>query len=159
VDHLEPPVAEVDRVTQTLARYLYLHVQMMRPGVNLIRSTTNAWPHALLDLSEGDVIIVFDLRRYENNTLKLAGMAHERGARIVLFTDQWRSPVNALAEICFAGRNVVPSAWDSAVTTMLLLLAETLIAAAQGLNWAGRRQRMEALEEMFDRTRLFRRFT
>ena len=145
------------RVTHTLAEYLFLHLQMMRPGVTHIQSTSNAWPHYLLDLAEGDVFVIFDIRRYENNTLKLAEMAHRRGARIVLFTDQWRSPVNAYAEVCFGSRIVVPSAWDSAVTT--LLLVESLIASAQDVNWSDRKQRMQQLEEMFDQTGLFRKFT
>ena len=145
------------RITHTLAEYLFLHLQMMRPGVTHIRSTSNAWPHYLLDVAEGDVFVIFDMRRYENNTLRLAEMAHGRGARIILFTDQWRSPIDALAEICFASRIAAPSAWDS--TTATLLLVEALIAAAQDVGWSDRTARMESLEAMFDRTGLFRKFT
>ena len=145
------------RITHTLAEYLFLHMQMMRADVTHIESTSNTWPHYLLDVKEEDVFVIFDMRRYENNTLKLAEMIHERGARIVLFTDQWRSPVSAFADICFSNRIVVPSAWDSATTT--LLLVESLISAAQDINWEGRKDRMEKLEDMFDQTKLFRKFT
>jgi DNA-binding MurR/RpiR family transcriptional regulator len=51
----------------------------------------------------------------------------------------------------------VPSAWDSAVTTMLLV--ETIIADVQKRTWPETRKRMEELEVMFDRTRFFRKFT
>ncbi|WP_394181117.1 MurR/RpiR family transcriptional regulator [Yoonia maritima] len=145
------------RVTHTLAEYLFLHMQIIRPSVTHIQSTSNSWPHYLLDVSEGDVFVIFDVRRYENNTLKLAEMAHARGARIILFTDQWRSPVHQLAEISFSSRIVVPSAWDSAATTMLLI--ETMIAAVQNTDWENIKDRMEGLEEMFDQTKLFRKFT
>ena len=145
------------RVTHTLAEYLFLHMQIIRPKVTHIQSTSNSWPHYLLDVSEGDVFVIFDVRRYENNTLKLAEMAHARGARIILFTDQWRSPVHQLAEISFSSRIVVPSAWDSAATTMLLI--ETMIAAVQNTDWENIKDRMEGLEEMFDQTKLFRKFT
>jgi len=145
------------RVTHTLAEYLFLHMQVMRPDLTHVQSTSNTWPHYLLNARDGDVFVIFDVRRYENNTLKLAEMAHARGARIVLFTDQWRSPVHNLADVTFSGRIVVPSAWDSAATT--LLLVETMISAVQGLNWSDTKERMEELEEMFDQTKLFRKFT
>lgn len=145
------------RITHTLAEYLFLHMQVIRPNLTHVQSTSNSWPHYLLNAQEGDVFIIFDVRRYENNTLKLAEMAHARGAQIILFTDQWRSPVHSLAQHSFSGRIVVPSAWDSAATTMLLV--ETMIAAIQNLHWNGTRSRMEELEDMFDKTRLFRKFT
>lgn len=145
------------RITHTVAEYLFLHMQVIRPHLTHVQSTTNTWPHYLLNAGEGDVFVIFDVRRYENNTLKLAEMAHARGARIVLFTDQWRSPVHQLADITLSSRIVVPSAWDSVATTMLLV--ETMVAAAQNRNWETTRSRMGELEEMFDQTRLFRKFT
>ncbi|MFT6676722.1 MAG: DNA-binding MurR/RpiR family transcriptional regulator [Sulfitobacter sp.] len=145
------------RITHTLAEYLFLHMQVIRPKITHIQSTSNTWPHYLLDVKEGDVFVIYDVRRYENNTLKLAEMAHARGGKVILFTDQWRSPVHHLADISLSSRIVVPSAWDSAATTMLL--TETMIAAVQNLNWSDTKERMADLEEMFDQTRLFRKFT
>ena len=145
------------RITHTMAEYLFLHMQVIRNNTTHIHSTSNAWPHYLLDVKEGDVFVIFDMRRYENNTLKLAKMAHQRGAKIILFTDQWRSPIHTFSHICFSSRIVVPSAWDSAATT--LLLVETVIAAVQEQNWENTRSRMETLEGMFDKTKLFRKFT
>lgn len=145
------------RITHTLAEYLFLHMQAIRPNITHIQSTSNAWPHYLLDVKPNDVFVIFDMRRYENNTLKLAEIAHTKGAKVILITDQWRSPVHQLAEISLSNRIVVPSAWDSAATT--LLLVETMIAAVQNLNWGDTKDRMEQLEEMFDQTKLFRKFT
>ncbi|WP_282059875.1 MurR/RpiR family transcriptional regulator [Roseobacter litoralis] len=145
------------RITHTMAEYLFLHMQVIRPNLTHVQSTSNTWPHYLLNAGKGDVFVIFDVRRYENNTLKLAELAHARGARIVLFTDQWRSPVHPLADITLSSRIVVPSAWDSAATT--LLLVETMIAAVQGLHWDETKERMQELEDIFDSTKLFRKFT
>lgn len=145
------------RITHTLAEYLFLHMQVIRPQITHIQSISNAWPHYLLDVKEGDVFIIFDMRRYENNTLKLAEMAHAKGAKLILFTDQWRSPVHQLADISLSSRIVAPSAWDSAATP--LLLVEAMISAVQNLTWGDTKDRMEALEDMFDQTKLFRKFT
>ena len=145
------------RITHTLAEYLFLHTQVIRPNLTHVQSTSNTWPHYLLNAEEGDVFVIFDVRRYENNTLKLAEMARARGARIVLFTDQWRSPVHRLADITLSSRIIVPSAWDSATTTMLLI--ESMISAVQIRKWETTKDRMEELEDIFDKTKLFRKFT
>lgn len=145
------------RITRALADYLFLQMQVIRPGVTLIQSISNAWPHYLLDIQAGDVLVIFDIRRYETSTLRLAEMAAERGARIVLFTDQWRSPVATHAEITLAARIAAPSAWDSLAVP--LLLVETVVAGVQAHTWDDTRGRMEDLEEMFNRTRFFRKFT
>jgi DNA-binding MurR/RpiR family transcriptional regulator len=145
------------RITRALADYLFLHMQVIRKNVTHIQPISNSWPHYFLDIQKGDVLVIFDIRRYENSTLKLAEIAHERGAQIILFTDQWRSPVEKFCKYCFSANIVVPSAWDS--TVELLLLVETFIAAVQELTWPETRLRMEDLEDMFDRTRFFRKFT
>ncbi|WP_404363260.1 MurR/RpiR family transcriptional regulator [Marinobacter sp.] len=145
------------RITRTLADYFYLHMQVMRSGITHIPTISNAWPHYLLDVKAGDVFVIFDVRRYESSTLKLAEMAAERGAEIILFTDQWCSPVQRFANQCFSSRIGVPSAWDS--TVAILLLLETMLADIQERLWPDARPRMEALEDMFDRTGFFRKFT
>lgn len=145
------------RVTRTLADYFFLHMQVIRKSVTHISSNSNAWAHYLLDIEEGDVVVLFDIRRYENSTLRLAEMAKEKGAKIVLFTDQWGSPISSNSDYCFNSQIAVPSAWDSNVTSMLL--AEIIIAEVQERNWDTTKGRMEELENMFDRTKFFRKFS
>ena len=143
------------RITGTMARFLYLHLQMIRPLVRMVASG-GAWPHDLLDVKEGDVVIAFDVRRYENTTLQLTQMCHDRGARIILFTDQWRSPIHRIAALAFSVRIAVPSAWDSCLPILMLL--ECTIAALQEPLWTSVKDRMDALETAFDETKLFRKF-
>lgn len=145
------------RITRTLADYFFLHMQVIRKRVTHISSSSNAWPHYLLDIEKGDVVVIFDIRRYENSTLKLAEMAKQQGAQIVLFTDQWNSPISSYANHSFNSRIAVPSAWDSNVTG--ILLAEIIIAEVQERHWDTTKARMEELENMFDRTRFFRKFS
>lgn len=144
------------RITRMVADYLFLHMQVIRPNVTNVQSISNAWPHYLLNMKQGDVLAIFDIRRYENSTLRLAEMANERGARIVLFTDQWHSPVGKMADHTFGVHIEVPSAWDSSAATVLLV--ETIIAAVETSTWGDTKERMQTLEGMFDQTRLFRKF-
>ncbi len=145
------------RITRTLADYFFLHMQVIRQKVTHISSNSNAWAHYLLDIKPNDMVVIFDIRRYETSTLKLAEMVAEKGANIILFTDQWHSPVETYAEITFSNRITVPSAWDSSATTLLLM--EMIIAEVQARTWPATKERLEELEDMFDRTRFFRKFT
>ncbi len=145
------------RITHTIARYFFTHMQVIRSGLNLIDSGSNTWPHYVLNMNAGDILVVFDIRRYEHNLMRLAEMASGRGVTIILFTDQWGSPVAKHAQHTFNLRIEVPSAWDSSVTT--LFMVEALLAAIQTNTWDETRGRMKALEELFDKTKLFRKFS
>lgn len=144
------------RLTHALAQYLFLHLQMIRGDVRLVPAGAG-WTHDLLDMHKNDLLIVFDIRRYQNDTLLMAQMAHDRGALVALFTDQWRSPIHRIAELSFGARIAVPSAWDSGQS--LMLLAECAIAAVQEAAWESVQERAAELEAAFDHTRLFRKFS
>ena len=143
------------RITHALADYLVTQLGIVRPGVSALPSQSSAWPSALLEMRPGDVLIVFDIRRYESATLQLAEMAAERGAEVVLITDPWISPISAYARFRFAAQIEVPSAWDS--STALMVLIETLLAAVQELNWPQAQDRMTRLEALYERASMFRR--
>lgn len=144
------------RITASLADYLFKHLQVMRPEVRLLGDAPGVWPHDLLNMRAGDVVVVFDIRRYENVLLKFAELAHRKSAVLALFTDQWGSPVSRYASYRFNCHVEAPSAWDSSVA--ILLLVEALIAEVQALTWDRSKSRMQELESMFDRTGLFRKF-
>jgi len=144
------------RLTRSLADYFFTHMQVIRDRLTLVASNSNTWPHYVLNMQPGDVLVAFDIRRYERDILRLAEMATERGVTLVLFTDQWGSPASKLAAHSFHSRIEAPSAWDSSVVTLFIL--ETIIAAVQTETWEETEDRMKTLEELFDTTKLFRKF-
>lgn len=144
------------RITRSLADYFFTHMQVIRPGLTLVASNSNTWPHYVLNMNEGDILIAFDIRRYEHDILRLAEMAKSRGVVLILFTDQWGSPAAKHAAYSFQSRIEVPSAWDSSVVTMFII--ETIIAAVQTETWDDTKDRMKSLEELFDQTKMFRKF-
>ncbi|THK33835.1 MurR/RpiR family transcriptional regulator [Ensifer sp. MPMI2T] len=143
------------RITRSMADYFFTHLQVIRTGVTQIAANPSSWPHYVLDMKQGDVLILFDIRRYEQEMETLARFARDRGVEIVLFTDQWGSPVAKSSSKVFRVQIEAPSAWDSSV--MLLFLVEALIEAVQNMNWDDTRDRMKMLEGLFDSTRIFRR--
>lgn len=143
------------RITHALADYFASLMKVVRPEVTLLSDNSSTWATALLDMAPGDVLLVFDIRRYENVVLQVAEMAREQGAEIVLITDRWVSPAASFATHTFAVHIEAPSAWDSNVC--LMMLVETLLAAVQDLTWAVTQGRMQRLEGLYARTRFFRR--
>lgn len=143
------------RITHSLAEYFTSHMQVVRGAVTLMSDSSSTWPPALLAMEPGDVLVVFDIRRYENPVLQLADMARDQGAEIILITDRWMSPAAAHARYVFCGHIEAPSAWDSTVS--LMVLVETMLAAVQDQTWARTEQRMKRLEQLYARMRLFQR--
>ncbi|KAE9628232.1 MurR/RpiR family transcriptional regulator [Parasedimentitalea maritima] len=145
------------RITRALADYAFTHFQAIRQRVTHMTSSSATWPHYVLDMVEGDTLLMFDVRRYETNLQRLAELAADRGVKIILITDQWASPIAPVAQHSFNCWVEIPSAWDSNISTMMLL--EAMIAATQEEGWSETRDRYDRLDELFDMTRLFRKFS
>lgn len=145
------------RITRSNADYLFNHLQIIRPSVTQLSPSPNVWPQYLLDMGENAVLVIFDIRRYEADLNKLARLAAERGCTIILFTDQWGSPIGKVSHHTFNALVEAPSNWDS--TICIMLLVEALIAEVQSERWQDSRARIEKLESMFSATKPFRNFS
>ncbi|NIV51935.1 MAG: SIS domain-containing protein, partial [Gammaproteobacteria bacterium] len=121
------------RFTDPLAVYLCRHLRALRPGIEHIEGQYTAWLDYLLDMGKRDVLVVFDVRRYQQDLVRFAEQAAGRGVTVVLFTDQWLSPVGRFAKHVFPLRVEVPSSWDSAAATVALV--EVLIAGVNEACW------------------------
>lgn len=134
------------RFTDPLARYMAAHLAIVQPDVVHLAGQESMWRDRLIDMGKRDVLVIFDIRRYQDSLVRFAEKAHQRGVQIVLFTDQWLSPIARFARHVIAGRTAVPSAWDSSAA--LFVVAETLIGAVTrqlDANGARRIREMEGL--------------
>ncbi|TIX88664.1 MurR/RpiR family transcriptional regulator [Rhizobium sp. P44RR-XXIV] len=143
------------RITGALAEYFFTHMQVIRPNTTLLSSNSSTWPQYVLNMNPGDLLVIFDIRRYEQEMVNLADAARRRGAEIIVFTDQWVTPAAKHAKHTFRVQIEAPSAWDSSVVT--LFIVEALIEAVQSLTWDETSERMKTLEGLFEQTQLFRK--
>jgi DNA-binding MurR/RpiR family transcriptional regulator len=143
------------RITRTLAEYFHTHLGMVRPGVSLMPDMPALWPQYLLNIDRTSLLVVFDVRRYDPQILELARLAASRGATILLITDQWMSPISAVARHSLPLRIEVPSSWDSNIVPLFLI--ETLIAAVANLHWPETQRRIKELETIVDAQRKTRK--
>jgi DNA-binding MurR/RpiR family transcriptional regulator len=132
---------------------MFLHLYQMRPGVRMIQPGLQARDDQLLEIGPKSVLMMFDLRRYQADSVSLARAAKERGATILLVTDPWESPIAEFADHILIVEVTSPSPYDSMVPAFAL--AEALIAEV--INRLGsaavkRMRDLEGLREGFEWT-------
>jgi DNA-binding MurR/RpiR family transcriptional regulator len=141
------------RLTHAHGDYFATLLRVMRADVAFIADMLTDWQQALLDLRAGDVVVIFDIRRYEGNAVHFAELAADQGAEVVLMTDRWLSPAAAYARHVLAAHVEMPSAWDS--TSTLMVVTEALLSHVQGRLAGQVQDRLNRLEDVFARTKVF----
>lgn len=102
-------------------------LNLVRPGVRLLRPGASDLPDQLLDMGERDVLVVVSMSRYTHDVVRLVELAPPR-AGTVLLTDEHASPLLPMADwtLSFGTR---PAAMfrslTAAMTTLQALVAVT----------------------------------
>ena len=122
------------------------HLRILRPAVSHITGQPDNWRDLLVDFGRKDVLVIFDIRRYQEGLVDFAKAAAKRQTAIVLLTDQWLSPIARIAQHVLPARIQAPSAWDS--NAALLAVAEAMVAAVTARTWPASQARIRALEEL-----------
>jgi DNA-binding MurR/RpiR family transcriptional regulator len=100
----------------------------------------------LIDMRKGDVLVVFDYRRYQADTIESARVASTQSCNVVLFTDPWLSPASAFARQVLVTSVETVGPFDSLVGSTAVV--EAMVAAV--LNRLGPRAqaRMQRLDRL-----------
>jgi len=134
------------RFTDGLARYMAAHLRIVRSNVIHVAGQQGNWLDQLIGIGPKDVVLVFDIRRYQAEIIQFAEAAAKQGATVALITDSWMSPVGRIASFVLPARVAVPSPWDSSLA--LMAIAEVLIAGVTRENPERAQERMRALEAL-----------
>jgi DNA-binding MurR/RpiR family transcriptional regulator len=134
------------RVSATLARYLAGQLHLLRPGIGLVDSDRSAPAQQLIDMRKTDVLVVFDYRRYQPDTIESARVAATRGCNVVLFTDQWLSPASAFSRQVLVTSVETVGPFDSLVGAMAVV--EAMVAAVLSKLGPRAEARMQSLERL-----------
>lgn len=136
------------RYSRFVAGMLAEVLHQMRPDVRNIADLSASAFDTLADLSRKDVAIVFDYRRYQRDVTFYARQAAEQGVRVVLFTDQWLSPIAEKAEVSIVSRLDVKSPFDTLAPAMAQTEAVVAnILAISGDEPLARMQRFERIRQ------------
>ncbi|MCW0000752.1 MurR/RpiR family transcriptional regulator [Pararhizobium sp. YC-54] len=134
------------RFSGMLAGMLWAHMKQLRPDTHWINGAEADEVDRLVDFGKKDTLFVYDYRRYQTGTIRFARHAADQGAKIVLFTDRWLSPITQFSTVTLT----VPVDTLSPYDTMVPALAQTeaLIAALTTRFATTSRKRIERLEEL-----------
>jgi DNA-binding MurR/RpiR family transcriptional regulator len=138
--------------TEPAARHLEFHLRKMRGRVRLFSQALPRRADELAELRRRDVVILFDIRRYQPDTTRTAEVAKRQGAVVVLFTDQWMSDAAQVADIVLRARVDVPSPWDSLIG--LIGIIELVALSVDARKWPVAQTRYETIESV--RSKLLR---
>jgi len=134
------------RVSAPLARYLAAQLHLLRPGIGLVDSERSAPAQQLIDMRRNDVLIVFDYRRYQSDTIESARVAAAQGCNVILFTDPWLSPASAFARQVIVTSVDMVGPFDSLVGAMAVV--EGVVAAVLSRLGPRAQSRMQSLERL-----------
>lgn len=134
------------RVSAPLARYLAAQLHLLRPGIALVDSERSAPAQQLIDMRRGDVLVVFDYRRYQADTIESARVASAQGCNVILFTDPWLSPASGFARQVIVTSVDTAGPFDSLVGAMAVV--EGVVAAVLGRLGPRAQSRMQSLERL-----------
>lgn len=132
------------RFSHVLSDYLVAHLMLLRPRVFRVPDDEVSRIALVSDMSRDDLLVVFDYRRYDSATVRLASQASAAGSHVLLLTDPWLSPVSDVAEVVLPARVDSPSPFDSLVPA--LAQVEALVAALTELLGEAGRARVERAE-------------
>ncbi len=134
------------RLSGPLARYLAGQLHLLRPGIALVDPERTAAAQQLIDLRKGDVLVVFDYRRYQPDTIENARLVAGQGVNVVLFTDPWLSPASAFARQVVVTSVETVGPFDSLVGATAVL--EAVVAAVLAKLGPRAQSRMQSLEQL-----------
>ena len=134
------------RVSGQLARYLAGQLHLLRPGVGIVDSERGAPAQQLIDLRKGDVVVVFDYRRYQSDTIESARVASAQGCNVILFTDPWLSPASASARQVLVTSVDTVGPFDSLVGATAVV--EAVVAAVLNRLGPKAQARMQSLDRL-----------
>ena len=97
-------------------------------------------------MRKGDVLVVFDYRRYQSDTIESARVASLEGSHVILFTDPWLSPASGFARQVIVTSGDMVGPFDSLVGAMAVV--EGVVAAVLGRLGPRAQSRMETLERL-----------
>ncbi len=115
------------RASGFIAGWLAVLLSQVRSHTRHVEPSLERGSEALADLVPGDVLVVYDYRRYQESVVQFARAARELGAHVVLFTDEWRSPIASFADAVHVSFVQNASPFDTKVP--VVAQTEALVAA------------------------------
>ncbi len=112
------------RSCEPLAEFLQFYLNMIRPDVYLLKTTSaSEMFEQMIRISADDCLIGISFPRYSMRTLKALEFARDRNANIISITDSIHSPMNLYSSCNLLARSDMVSIVDSLVAPLSVINA------------------------------------
>lgn len=129
-----------------IAQLFQAQLSKLRSGVFYLADPLHRDLGIFEDLRRRDLLILFDVRRYDESAKIIAKLGHEKSTPVALITDSWLSPSAADASIVLP--TVVEAPFADSLVPCLALVEAIVTAVAQQLPTAfDRLRRIEEFRE------------
>ncbi|GAB2813388.1 transcriptional repressor QapR [Actinoallomurus bryophytorum] len=134
------------RFSWTLAAHLATFAGLLRPQVSHVPNDPGARAAALLDVDETTVVVAFDYRRYQRDTVTFGRAAAGQGASLVVCTDPYLSPLASSATVLLTTTVEGPPPFVTLVPAFALV--ETLVLGVVERGGKESQHRVAAFERL-----------
>lgn len=112
------------RTCEPLAEFLAFYLNMIRPDVVLLKTTSaSEMFEQMIRINEEDCIVGISFPRYSMRTLKAMEFANDRNAKVITLTDSVHSPMNLYSSCNLLARSDMVSIVDSLVAPLSVINA------------------------------------
>jgi DNA-binding MurR/RpiR family transcriptional regulator len=145
-DRTRPVLVTGGRFSWTLAAHLASFLRLLRPGVRHVPNEAGARTAALLDVDPASVVVAFDYRRYQRDTVAFGRAAAGQGASLVVCTDPYLSPLASSAAVLLTTTVTGPPPFVTLVPAFALV--ETLVLGVVERGGLESQERVAAFERL-----------
>ena len=117
------------RTAYALAYMMYTNLQYLRPRVFLLGGAHTSMPTQILNVEEGDAVLIISRRRYSSSSLEIAKALKDVGATLLLVTDSEIAPLSGLADVQLVVSPPGEEGFESITAWAAILEALTLSVA------------------------------
>ncbi|PYZ97406.1 RpiR family transcriptional regulator [Alteribacter lacisalsi] len=138
------------RSAASIASFMEFYLDMVLQNTELIRQGDGVSEH-LLDIKDNDLVIGFGFSRYTKRTVEVLRYAKQRGARTLVITDHYMSPLVPLGDLKLIAATEINSFIDSFSAPLSIVNALiTAVTRTEHVKVEKRLQELEGLWENFD---------
>lgn len=135
------------------AQYMASKLLFLTPNVIPVTQADATALERLMDISEDDCLILYSFPRYSEINFVLLDIARQRGAKIVLITDQVTSPLANKADIVITAHVQGLGFTNSYVVP--ISISEMVVLTVSGRNDIANGDRMQKIDEIVGKHKLY----
>lgn len=141
------------RGTASCAQYMSNRLVLLLPNVTPLLHADASVAEAVVDIKENDCLFLYSFSRYSEINYLLLDIAHRNGAKIILVTDSYTSPLVGKADVVIVAKVSGLGFMNSYVAPMSI--SEVILLSISNRNDSACALRINMMDELVQRGKLY----